>query len=65
MKNNNVNLISKKEAMKLKEKIKAIDYIECSAETSIGIEDVLRATVRSALNFNLCKSPMRKSCSIS
>lgn len=61
----NESLIQKKDGHKLKDKIKAIDYLECSAKTSHGVDKVLNATVKAALSYNHCKSSSRKSCNIS
>lgn len=58
-------IIQRKDAVKLKDKIKAIDYIECSAESAHGVEKVLNATVKAALSYNHSRIGSRKSCTIS
>jgi small GTP-binding protein len=50
------------EALKVQSKIKAVEYIECSAKTKEGLSKVFEAAVRAAID---CQKEKNGSCSLS
>lgn len=60
----NRNLISKSSGKKMAAKIKAAKYVECSAKTMEGVQEVLEEAVRSVLNPKSSLRNQRQKCSL-